>query len=142
MPIIQYTQNEDDLEITIDRSSKDNIRFTLDIRNKAYVKSALDGVYGMFKNGLSQHDIDNLITVNIVGYKKRKAELDIRYVMALHQKFPTINLLRNTHFYISNNLVTSCFEIAVNNCVKEFDDLRKELGQEFLDELEQLIYNI
>lgn len=110
-----------------------NTRYVYSVEPRVHIKNILIDVYNMFLHGLSDDNINELIVVNVVGYRRSSKQLDIRYSLKLHNKCGE-TLLANTDFYIDIDRQLDCFNIAIDACVNEFNVLRSEFGSDFYAE--------
>lgn len=141
--IYNYKFEKDKLSFSINRESHDPINIMIDARYSnqepvRFFKNVIHGISDMFLNGMIEDDIRNLITVNVIGYRKCCKELDIRYSLALHNDVRSEHILSNTNFYLDVKDIHNCFDIAVQACIDDFNKLRIELGQDFISSLHEL----
>lgn len=104
-----------------------------------YIKTTLNRLYKLIFNGLTEIDIDNLIAVNIVGYKRARTWLDIRYTLT--PQGTMIPLIRNVDFEVRPDQYKDAFDLAINQCIQDFDSFRLNLihDDSFRQQFENLL---
>lgn len=146
MMIIESRVIDNHQNVIIHRDGADSIKLSIDTKYsdnpREFLKMVWNDVYNMFMNGLNEDEIANLITVNVIGYRKSSKQLDVRYSMALHNRCRSVTLLNNTHFYIDSSLIGNCFDIGIESCINDFNKLRSELSPDFYVELNAMINRI
>lgn len=89
------------------------------------VHNRLIRLFGLFANNPTNNDISNMISVNIVEYRRGRG-IDVRYIMK--DMFATTPLIKNTDFYVNADRYTEVFDIAIEQCIDDFYKLKSDLG--------------
>jgi len=104
-----------------------------------YIRYKLNELYSLIYNGLTQNDIENLIVVNIVGYKRARTWLDIRYTLT--PQGTSVPLIRNVDFEVRSDQYKEAFDLAINQCIEDFESFRLNLidDESFSQQFENLL---